>query len=486
MIAYVIKSKPHQTRDRATVSKTNGVANPVMRFFTPTALSENMHETPEGYLLCMNVPIARTGEQIYGKDETPLEPGHDGTVVIDRTADEVFRPETMASFEGKPFTIYHPEEFVGPDNWNELTVGIAQNVRRGSGEFEGSLLADILITAKRAIQRVKDGLREISCGYDAEYVQTGIGRGRQKNILGNHVALVDEGRAGSSHAIKDHKGKGSMSIKNAIKGIFGKAQDDALKLVSQTDGANDPGDDDDDADAEGVRAKALDKRMDRIEKLLGKVLKAKTKDFMEAPSQVDPAQPQAGGSVEERMKKLEEMVASLMERFASESADADEEEEKPKKSEDEEEVEVESEDADEEESEEESEDEMAEDEDYEGDEEKGKKKTGDTASRLEILAPGMKASVKDAKKKALIKAFSTKDGKKAILKLTGGAKPKFDDKSQVEMLFIGASELLSNDRSDAFAATRTRDSYMSSMETPKGAMTADEINAVNAKHYAQK
>ena len=113
-----------------------------------------MHETPEGYLVCVGVSIARTGEMIYGQGETPLEVGADGKAIVQRNSEEVFRPETIASFEGKPVTITHPPDFVEPKNWAELTKGILQNIRRGTGIAENDLVADLLITDKEAISLV--------------------------------------------------------------------------------------------------------------------------------------------------------------------------------------------------------------------------------------------------------------------------------------------------------------------------------------------
>ena len=218
------------------------------KFYTPTKLSENIRETPEGYLLCLSVPIARTGWQDYGEGETPLE-AVDGMVRIYRDAKEVFRDKTIASFEGKSLTIKHPRDFVNPQNWKELTKGLVQNVRRGNEKDEDgeeSLLADILVTDAVAIQLVKNGLREVSCGYEAEYEQAGKGKGAQTNIVGNHLALVDEGRAGSSYAITDEKGKVTMSKKLAekIKGLLGKVVDEAVEaegkpLVKAPDKAKD-------------------------------------------------------------------------------------------------------------------------------------------------------------------------------------------------------------------------------------------------------
>lgn len=173
-------------------------------YFVDEKIGKKMSLTPEGFLLCEDVPIARTGEQIYGPNETPLEVGDEGTVRVDREPEEVFRPETMASFEGKDVVDEHPEEGVTPDNWRDLTVGHVQNVHQGKGVEDDYLFADLIIKDPDAITAVRAGKREVSCGYDAQYEQTGPGRGRQYNIVGNHVALVERGRCGPRCRIKDH------------------------------------------------------------------------------------------------------------------------------------------------------------------------------------------------------------------------------------------------------------------------------------------
>ncbi|MDH0638204.1 DUF2213 domain-containing protein [Pseudomonas sp. GD03860] len=179
------------------------------RWFAPERLSARQSMTPEGFLLCEAVPIARTGTLLYDESELvnedgPLiEGGSGGLVTIERNADEVFRAETIASFEGKPVTLTHPDDFVNPSNWRELSMGITQNVRRGDGVESDLMLADLLITDSAAIEDVRNGLRQVSCGYDAEYEQLAVGRGRQTNIVGNHVALVERGRCGPRCAIGD-------------------------------------------------------------------------------------------------------------------------------------------------------------------------------------------------------------------------------------------------------------------------------------------
>jgi hypothetical protein len=174
-----------------------------LNFFTTESLGESRKITPEGFLLCEGVAIARIGSQVYAADELPVDPGKDGMIRIERLPDEVFREETIASFEGKPVTVNHPDSFVTPETWNQLAVGVVQNVRRGEGIEDDLLKADLLITAADAIAYVNKSLPELSAGYDAEYEQTEPGRGLQRNIIGNHVALVERGRAGPRCAIKD-------------------------------------------------------------------------------------------------------------------------------------------------------------------------------------------------------------------------------------------------------------------------------------------
>lgn len=176
-----------------------------LRFYTVEKLGRKQSLTPEGYLLCEAVPVARTGQMIYGPDETPIEAGPEGFVRIDREEDEVFRPETLASYVGKSVTNDHPPEDVKPVNWKDYEVGVALNPRRGAGAEDDLLICDLLIKDPEAIEAVRDGKREVSVGYDADYEEIAPGRGKQHNIIVNHVALVEEGRCGPRCSIGDRK-----------------------------------------------------------------------------------------------------------------------------------------------------------------------------------------------------------------------------------------------------------------------------------------
>ena len=171
-----------------------------------TRLSENIsRREPEGYLLCLNVPVARTGTQDYLPEELGL-PGS-SFISVYRPEEEVFSPETIASFEGMPVTNDHPPDGVDVSNIRALQKGHAHNVRRGTGDESDLLLADLIITDPGLIDLILDeGKREISCGYTYELCEEN-GQYIQRKIRGNHVAVVDAGRAGPRVSIKDHKAK---------------------------------------------------------------------------------------------------------------------------------------------------------------------------------------------------------------------------------------------------------------------------------------
>lgn len=188
--------------------------------FYGSRISENRIRTPEGFLICKNVPIAKVGTQQYLGEELGLEGYENVLVDVIRTEQEVFSPKTIASFEGKPFTDDHPEqsEFVTTENYKQYVKGHVTNVRREEGDFSDKLLADIIVYDKTVIEEIESGRkREISCGYGCDYDIDENGNILQINITGNHVALVNEGRAGHNVRILDHNKNKKGVVKNMAK-----------------------------------------------------------------------------------------------------------------------------------------------------------------------------------------------------------------------------------------------------------------------------
>lgn len=185
-----------------------------MLAFYGSRVSPHMTETPEGFLICHDVPIARTGRQDYLNRE--LGGQGDRMVPVIREEAEVFSTAAMASFEGKPVTDDHPPMAVTSENSSMYAKGHVQNVHRGSGSDSDLLLADLFITDAELIRAIQNGLREVSCGYECDYEEDDRGHVYQRRIRGNHVAVVAAGRAGSRVSIKDSipRVKGATKVSN--------------------------------------------------------------------------------------------------------------------------------------------------------------------------------------------------------------------------------------------------------------------------------
>ena len=392
--------------------------------------------TPEGFLLCHDVRIARTGVQEYGTNEVPVEDDGSGRVMVDRQADDVFRPETLSSFEGKPVTIGHPDEFVSPDNFGALACGVTLNVRRGDGADVDYMVADLLITTKDAIATIQQfGIREVSCGYEADYEQGEPGRAVQRNIVGNHVALVARGRCGSSCSIGDH------AMSNPKKSVLARFLD-AFKSKDEKEMEKCAKEAEDEAEAE--EAKKEDKKTaDALKPILDAIKKI-------------------GDDVEELKK-----------------AKADDKDDDDDKTED---TVINA--------------ETGEKLSMEG----VKLYTGDAlrviAQRAEIIAPGFKVPTLDAKvkdgarvkalcgcqRKALDTAYATEDGKAAIDPFLMGRSIATLDLASLNHVFAGASELMkrtNNGGANPRASVTMRD-------FGKAPPTNDAINKANREYYANR
>ncbi|OCZ58470.1 DUF2213 domain-containing protein [Acinetobacter seifertii] len=184
------KTKVQKTADRSNI-------------LTSGQIGRTRELTPEGYLLCRDVRLARTGILIYGDGEVPIKPDNTGLIQVYRGEDVLFSPTTISSGEGKPVTNDHPDDWVSAENWKEFSGGSGHNVHRGEGEDAEYLMGDLLVMDKEAIDAVMAGKVEISLGYDAEYTEISPGKGVQSNIVINHIALVDKGRCGSRCSIGD-------------------------------------------------------------------------------------------------------------------------------------------------------------------------------------------------------------------------------------------------------------------------------------------
>lgn len=222
-------------------------------FAADTFQLSNVEVTDEGYIVARNSRIARTGVQTYYAYELGLdkEMGFDPMKVIrlNRSPEEVFAPDSLRSFEGAPLTIDHPAGGVTAENWKRLTNGDAKDIKE-AGDFVNST---INIRSKDAATAYKAGKKQLSNGYTFGLDMTpGTNHkgeafdGSQKNIRGNHVAMVDSARCGSACRIADSNpstiGDSTMTTqKVTVDGIPLEVSDSAAgainKLVTERDAA---------------------------------------------------------------------------------------------------------------------------------------------------------------------------------------------------------------------------------------------------------
>lgn len=303
--------------------------DPGMKYFTPESVGPKRHKTHDGFLVCEDVPLARTGEQLYRPEETPVEPAPGGgPTIIERREDEVFNPRTIASFNGKPVVYEHPTDDVTPETYAMLAKGHVMNPHRGQGALDQFIVGDLFITDAATMMAIEQGKREVSCGYAADFYQIAPGRGGQRNIIGNHVALVDRGRCGSECAINDQskvcdchsceeKRKTTMAKKTTfedrIMAFFGvkdrAALDKKLSEEATEESEVAPGVHVHIGDGEGKEYAAMDKRIKDLETGMAEVrtgLDAFRKTFDEAFEKKKATDAETEEEKKEREKKEKE------------------------------------------------------------------------------------------------------------------------------------------------------------------------------------
>lgn len=189
-----------KTRGIGEVAEKSDAADRVQRWDLSTGKIEKRSKTPSGGL-AITGNLARVGVQRY---RLP-----DGTVRREyRPPEEVFSPDSLASFHGAPLTEDHPGR-VDPANWKRHTVGHVA----APGERDGRFVRDTLHVQHGAtIHKADTGeLRELSCGYECRIDPTsGITPDGepfdviQRDIRVNHVALGPEGWGRAGRDVRMH------------------------------------------------------------------------------------------------------------------------------------------------------------------------------------------------------------------------------------------------------------------------------------------
>lgn len=191
-----------------------------MRFLVAEKLGPHKFKTPEGYLICTDAILSRTGKQEYKRCELFGDACEDPDKIVnvDRTDAEVFSDKAMASFENKPVCIEHPDHDVNAENHNELAVGFVRDIHKGEDNGKPVMMGTLVITNKDAVEAIESGeYKELSCGYDCDINDDD--NLQQRNIRGNHVALCKQGRAGIARIVDSVNDltKFKMTLRNISK-----------------------------------------------------------------------------------------------------------------------------------------------------------------------------------------------------------------------------------------------------------------------------
>lgn len=162
------------------------------------------------FWLVRNNPIIKTGVFPYlGRQIGPeCEPEKIYNVL--RPEEELFSDTAISSFNLIPITVGHAllgsraEGFVPPEE-----KGVDGTTGENSKRQGDKVINDIKLYSERIKDEIQNGKKELSAGYFCDFVpERGVWNGRhydfvQRNIAGNHIALVEKGRNGADVRVMD-------------------------------------------------------------------------------------------------------------------------------------------------------------------------------------------------------------------------------------------------------------------------------------------
>ena len=191
-----------------------------MRAYFGDKISERLSSTPEGFLVAQGAPLCRSGWQMYHPSELKI-PGSEAINVY-RPPSEVTAPSFLASLEGKCIVDDHPRnDWVSSKNARWYCAGHVQNVRKGPALANGdiTIIGDLVVTDESLIRKIEDGKRGLSVGYDYHLTANDNGTLEMRDMVANHIACVERGRAGSDFRIFHvQKSADTLNVERRISG----------------------------------------------------------------------------------------------------------------------------------------------------------------------------------------------------------------------------------------------------------------------------
>lgn len=159
-----------------------------------------------GYIPVSDRPLSKVGVFPYMGSSIGAEDPNKIYMVY-RPAEQLSRPETINSFKLVPLIDEH--EMLGKD----ATAAEKKGIQGTTGEDiyfkDGVLYGNMKVFSESMKNLIEGGKKELSLGYKCKYIfEDGVFEGQkydaiQTDLLGNHIALVSEGRMGKEVSVVD-------------------------------------------------------------------------------------------------------------------------------------------------------------------------------------------------------------------------------------------------------------------------------------------
>ncbi|MFK5238855.1 DUF2213 domain-containing protein [Glaesserella parasuis] len=314
-----------------------------------------------GWFEVKDNPLSKEGVFLYRGNQIILPDGSrasntDDLIPVYRPADELSSPEAIDSFKLVPWVDEHT--MLGSEELG-LTPAERKGVSGVVGEDvyfkDGILYGNIKAFSENLARKIENGKKELSLGYRCSYERSsGEWNGQkydyiQRNLRGNHLALVDKGRMGAEVRVMDSQETGisygnfiftcdslmeknEMNLEELLKQAVEKFGDSATALAEikklldeqgqDNEGNQEPptppatdddemgGNPDDEPPAQDDDEDKLDKLLSLVESLVSRVeaLEGNSKSEDEDDNQEEPQEKPKVGDEEEKGAQAMDMA----------------------------------------------------------------------------------------------------------------------------------------------------------------------------------
>lgn len=161
-----------------------------------------------GYWEIKHNPISKVGVFPYMGRSISDECEPDKVYYVYRSADTL--SQSVPTWDNPPKPFINDHEMLG-EGFSKIDDRPVQGVIHNPVFENDTLYADISVYSESLKQKIEDGKKELSLGYFCKYrKEKGVYKGQaydyvQEDMVGNHIALVDNGRCGSDVKVFDSK-----------------------------------------------------------------------------------------------------------------------------------------------------------------------------------------------------------------------------------------------------------------------------------------